>query len=161
MTRPTVSCLCSISCATKPFGRDRYLGRHAIWQDWSFPNSSKNCAPVFPIVKSSCPTRFSGRQSDYIRFGRGYAQLDDVFYFENLETDAERLCRKLGIDWTGLPHERKGDRPRENELLDNNAKTLISALYKRDYFLFRYPLPTVNTVNSKLFSGAVPRVFKT
>lgn len=100
-------------------------------------------------------------QSDYIRFGRGYAAIDDVFYFENLQSDAERLCKKLGIEWTGMPHERKGDRPSEVTLLDNDAKKLITTLYLRDYYLFRYKLPTLAGKKSMSFQKLSQKFSKT
>lgn len=77
-------------------------------------------------------------QSDYLRLGRGYATLDQIYYFEDLEAGAEDVCKRLNLPWTGLPHERKSTGRPNKVILEERAKALIHKLYQKDFEMFGY-----------------------
>lgn len=129
-----------------------FLRDHTVWPLQTAWASKHLAGLEFPDFVEKVRTEFIYRQivmsnpffwpqCHYLKFRGGYARLDDIYRFENLNEDAKRLCQRLGLAWTCMPHERKGAHPDHKDLLDRDAYALIGRLYRSDYTHFGYNFP--------------------
>ena len=64
--------------------------------------------------------------------------VDFIGKFENLETDFEYICKKIGVNGIKLPHKNKTQRKNYRDYYNENTKTIIANWYKKDIDYFGY-----------------------
>lgn len=78
-------------------------------------------------------------QTDYLIDLGGAVIVDFVGRYENLKSDFDDVCKKVGIKPIELPHKREAkDREAYKQYYDDITAQLIADYFKRDIELFKY-----------------------
>ena len=67
--------------------------------------------------------------------------VDFVIRYENLESDTQEVCKRVGLPAIAMPHLKGGIRKKEHhytEYYDDDTRDIIAALHKNDIKLFGY-----------------------
>jgi len=79
------------------------------------------------------------RQTDYLKDLDGTVLVDFIGKYENLQSDYEEACRRIGIKAPPLPHKRQAkDRKGYLEYYDDATAELISEYFQDDIETFGY-----------------------
>jgi len=108
-----------------------------------------NFSDFVKMVSRAKAEFWSGRTTiSYITDRDGKVDIDFVGFFENLQTDFDRVCKKLGLENQKLPRAnmaradvfRKmiGKGKNYANLYDDEARNIISTAYKSDIDYFNY-----------------------
>ncbi|MCG8363032.1 MAG: sulfotransferase family protein [Pseudanabaenales cyanobacterium] len=73
----------------------------------------------------------------------GVLVIDFVGRFENLQSDFDRVCDRMGIEQQPLPHKNVMNRKQHyTEFYDDESQALVKALYHQDIEYFGYEFGT-------------------
>jgi hypothetical protein len=73
------------------------------------------------------------RQMDYLIDLRGNFIVDFIGRYENLQTDFDQICDRVGLPRRTLPHKRKADdRTRYRDYYDDSTRQLVADHFKDD-----------------------------
>ena len=77
-------------------------------------------------------------QADYVTDAEGNLLVDYIGRFENLDSDLNKICNRIGIPEIRLPHYRKTKRKHYKEYFDNETVDVVRRKYMHDIELFNY-----------------------
>jgi hypothetical protein len=78
-------------------------------------------------------------QVDYLKDLDGKIIVDFIGKYENLHSDYEEVCRRIGIKPPVLPHRRKAvDRKDYRDYYDDSTVELVADFFKSDIEAFKY-----------------------
>jgi|19_taG_2_1085344.scaffolds.fasta_scaffold00733_9 hypothetical protein len=84
------------------------------------------------------PARHQMSQYDFLVDKNGKLKVDFVGRFENLQTDFDFVCDKLGISKHQLPHSNKTRHKHYSEYYSGDTKKMVAKRYARDIEYFGY-----------------------
>lgn len=83
-------------------------------------------------------------QCEYLQNSDGEFIVDFIGKFENLQSDFDRVCKKLDITKSTLPHRNSSENKHAStkkhftEYYDNQTRDIVAELYRKDIDLFGY-----------------------
>jgi hypothetical protein len=103
-------------------------------KDPSFKHTSPRSLSIF-----SKPGRFAEKnQIDWLTNKKGKMIMDYVGRFENLQSDFNVICKKIGIPSTKLSHTNKSNSKSYHKFYDDEAIDIVRRHYARDIEYFGY-----------------------
>lgn len=78
------------------------------------------------------------RQSDYLVDLDGTKLVDFIGKYEQLQTDFDFVCEKVGVAKQVLPHKRKSTRGSYVEYYDDETRQAVADYFQRDIEMFAY-----------------------
>ena len=112
-------------------------------KDGSFEDYLNGSGEFGEWLDSPTSDRFRGEhilpQSDFLKI-RGNVAVDYVARFETLRRDMKQVCRRLGMQWRPLPHEKRGAHPYSHysRFYTDEYKKLVEQFYGKDIATFNY-----------------------
>jgi len=85
--------------------------------------------------------RKGAARPDWFVFTQAKDFIGNVEYigrFENLNNDMTTICNRLGVFYTGFPHENKMNREHYTKYYDNTTKEIVYNIFKEDIEHFGY-----------------------
>ncbi len=76
-------------------------------------------------------------QVDWVTDRKGRILVDDIYRFENIDEDFDKLCEVLKVK-AELPHTNRTDRGHYKEYFDEETKDIIAKAFKDDVAAFGY-----------------------
>lgn len=109
--------------------RDRYhLREHGIRGEISFEEFLREHSASWALRS----------QVDWLTAWNGEIPLDFIGRFENLQSDFDRVCQRLGIQDSLLSHELQSRSGSYVDAYNSTTKRIVESLYERDIEVFEY-----------------------
>ena len=139
---------------TFTFVRNPYDRCVSLWQmfepDVSF-NSFVKKISTLGIETSNIYERLTYHcclQSPHLTDDKGKIIVDFIGKFENLEEDYFKICKKIRLPKTKLPHKRKTYHKHYSKYYDNETKTMVTEIYKKDLEILGYDFERLNLIDN-------------
>lgn len=129
--------------------------KHLTALDWKkvlgeeYDNFYKFTIVRNPIEKAASIMKFNGQnpnqnpdwllyQSLYFEDTEGNNIIDDIFKFEELETEWNKICSKLGIEYTSLPHRNNSGKAKAINYLPHSIYSELQIKLKNETIKLGY-----------------------